>query len=58
VLDAQIHTGSKSTLELQVRSASERPSYPILFGNKGPDRRGLAERALGMWYELASEYNS
>lgn len=31
------------------------PSSPIVFGNESPGWRDLAERDLGMWYELASE---
>lgn len=31
------------------------PSSPIVFGNESPGWMDLAERDLGMWYELASE---
>ena len=31
------------------------PSSPIVFGNESPGWRGLAERDLGMWCELASD---
>lgn len=39
-----------------VRAQSQRePSSPIIFANESPGWRGLAERDLGMWYEIASE---